>query len=149
MVRDRIGVFALGLYERNRFAGLSRRTEEGIGLAWTAITTRRDSLGFDAGPLFTQEQYVRDTAMSFPGVRLTSDLTHRFETRVTFEEGAQYIAETQDNGAHRLTSETSLVAPLTSHIGMRLDYLITYDSRPAHRYRTTDRNLTGGFQFSF
>ena len=55
----------------------------------------------------------------------------------------------------RINSETTLIAPLSAHVGMKLSYLVRFDNLPALNaagtapLRKTDRILSSGIQISF
>jgi len=48
-----------------------------------------------------------------------------------------------------MNSLAELVAPISSHVGMRLSYLVQYDREPQPGFKTTDQTLSAGLQFSF
>jgi putative salt-induced outer membrane protein YdiY len=40
------------------------------------------------------------------------------------------------------------VAPLSSHLALKISYVVRYDHRPEPGFRSTDRLLTSGLQFT-
>jgi putative salt-induced outer membrane protein YdiY len=53
------------------------------------------------------------------------------------------------SGSYRFNTESALVAPLSTHVGIKLSYAIRFDSRPQPTFETTDRLLTTGIQISY
>ena len=49
----------------------------------------------------------------------------------------------------RVNTETGLVAPISSHIGLKISYVIRFDSLPEPGFRKTDRLLTSGVQITY
>ena len=55
----------------------------------------------------------------------------------------------QTSGAYRVNTESSVVAPIPAHIGIKMSYAIQYNSRPPVNFGSTDRLLTAGVQVTF
>lgn len=146
---SRVSVFAAGSYERNRFAGFTRRTDEALGLSWKAIVAPMDSLSLDGGGVLTQQTNVDTTHQNFPAARLAAAYKHSFTKLSYFQQLGEYIPNLQSSGEYRVNTETSLVAPLSAHIGIKLAYVVRFNSQPPANFGTTDRILTTGIQVSF
>ena len=149
LLHPRLSAFASASYERNTFAGFKRRTDEGAGLSWKVLTLARDSLSADFGGVLTQESHVDGIQESFPAARLAGALKHVFTKAAYFQQLAEYIPNLETHGAYRLNTESSLVAPISSHAGIKIGYVVRYDSRPPTTFGTTDRVLTSGIQVTF
>lgn len=61
--------FASVAFDRNTFAGIERRFEENLGLAWRAVGTERDTLRIEAGFSVTQQVSTDGTESDFPAGR--------------------------------------------------------------------------------
>jgi putative salt-induced outer membrane protein YdiY len=48
-----------------------------------------------------------------------------------------------------VNTETGLVAPISSHIGLKLSYVIRFDNQPEPGFKKTDRLLTSGVQVTY
>ena len=145
----RLSVFAGASYERNRFAGFTRRTDEILGLSWKAIVAPMDSLSLDGGGVLTQEADVDSTHKNFPAARLAAAYKHSFTKAAYFQQLAEYIPDLQSTGEYRVNTESSLVAPLSAHIGIKVAYAVRFNSKPPVNFGTADRVLTTGVQVSF
>ncbi|HET9423798.1 MAG TPA: DUF481 domain-containing protein [Gemmatimonadaceae bacterium] len=144
-----VAVFAGASYERNTFAGFDRRTDEFLGLAWKALAAARDTLSIDAGGVLTQESLVDGTSRDFPAGRLAGAFKHGFGGASYFVQLAEYLPNFQTSGAYRLNTESSLVAPVSKHLGVKVTYNVRYDSKPPVSFGTTDRVLTTGLQVTY
>ena len=147
--QPRLGLFAAASYERNPFAGFKRRTDELIGLRWKAVVAPRDSLSVDAGGEFTQQTDVSGINDSYPAARAAAAYKHVFSKLAYFQQLAEYIPSLQSGGGYRVNTESSLVAPISTHVGIKMSYAIKYNSQPPVNFGTTDRLLTAGVQISY
>jgi len=145
----RFGAFAVGGYERNPYAGFSRRTDENGGLRWKAIVSEEDSLSLDGGGGVTQQSNVDGTSKNFASARAAANYKHLFSKTAYFTEFVEYVPNVQTSGAYRANSESAIVAPISAHIGIKMAYTVRYDSKPPAKFKTTDRVLTTGVQISY
>jgi putative salt-induced outer membrane protein len=145
----RVSVFGGLSFERNTFAGFTARTDEILGLAWKAILAPRDSGRVDLGAVMTQEKDVDSTSQSYPSARVALHYKHQFSKLAYFGQFAEYLPNLQTSGSYRFNSESALVAPISTHVGIKLSYQIRFDSRPQPTFGTTDRLLTTGVQISY
>ncbi|MFI5232829.1 MAG: YdiY family protein [Gemmatimonadales bacterium] len=147
--KPRLSVFVGGSYERNTFAGFNSRTDEIAGLAWEAVAAKGDSARIDLGGVATQEADVDGANQSYPSARAALSYKHQFSKLAYFHQFVEYIPNLQTSGSYRFNTESSLVAPISTHIGVKLAYAIRFDSRPQPTFGTTDRLLTTGIQVSY
>lgn len=145
----RLGAFGGVSFERNTFAGFKRRVDEIAGVRWKAIVAPNDSLSVDGGGVLTQESDVDGTSTHYPSGRLAGAYKHTFTKSSYFAQLAEYIPNLQTSGAHRVNTESALVAPLSAHVGIKAAYVVRYDSRPPTSFGTTDRVVTTGIQVSY
>lgn len=148
-VGPRIAVFLGIATERNTFAGFDSRTDEIGGLSWKAIVARSDSMNLDAGGVLTQESDVDRTHQDFPSARAALAYKHAFSKAAYFQQLAEYVPNLKTSGAYRVNTESALVAPVSAHVGIKLSWVVRYDSRPPVNFGSTDRVLTTGVQVSF
>jgi putative salt-induced outer membrane protein len=145
----RVAWFIGASYERNTFAGFNSRTDEILGVAWKAIVAPQDSGLLDIGFVETQEADVDSTHQSYPSGRAALNYKHQFSKLAYFHQFVEYLPNLQTSGAYRFNTESSLVAPISTHIGIKLGFAIRFDSRPQPTFGTTDRLLTTGIQISY
>lgn len=143
------GGFVAANYERNAFAGFDRRLDELVGATWKAVNDSTNKLSFEGGSVFTQQDNTDGTTKNTTSARLALAGKHNFTPAAYFAQTAEYIADLKESGAYRVNSESAIVAPLSSHLGVKLSYVVQYNSRPPATFGTTDRTMTAGIQYSF
>jgi putative salt-induced outer membrane protein len=147
----RIGFFAGMNYERNRFAGFTRHTDNIAGLTWRVFGFSRDTLKFDAGGVYTDEIRL-DTLNRHkfsPAARGALAFKHSFGGSSSFTQTAEYIPNLPDNEQYRVNTESAIVAKMTKHFGLKVAHVVRYNSRPAEGFRKADRILTTGLQVTY
>lgn len=141
--------FATGAYDRNTFAGIERRFEENLGLAWQAIGAAQDSLRLEAGFSVTQQKSVDGSINNFPAGRAALAYRRRFSTTTYFLQSAEFIPNFKDTEDYRVNTESAIVAPISARMNLKVAYLIRYDNLPEPTFRPTDRVFTTGIQITF
>lgn len=146
---SRLGVYVLGGWDRNRFAGISRRFEEGTGLTFKAIALKRTALTFEAGVAANQQRSTLDQDQNFASGRGALLLKQFLGEKAYFTQMAEVLPNFKESDDLRVNSETALVAPLSSQVAFKAGYVIRYDKAPEPGFETTDRYLTSGLQIVF
>jgi putative salt-induced outer membrane protein len=144
-----VGFFVGAAYERNRFAGFTMHIDGITGLTAKVPATSHDTLRFDAGGVLTHETRVDTTYKRFPAARAALQYKHSFGGKSYASQTGEYIPNLQSNGQYRINTESQLVAKMTTHFGVRVSYVVRYDSRPAEGFLKADRILTTGLQVSY
>lgn len=146
---ERVSLFVLGGYERNRFAGISSRFEETAGVGFRVLKGPRDILETEAGISFIQERTTTDLDDTFSAGRAAALFKHYFNKSSYFQQTAEALPNLEDSDDLRLNSETSLIAPLSGNIALKLAYAIRFDNQPQPGFEKTDRSFTSGIQVVF
>lgn len=147
--QPRFGVFGGVSFERNRYAGFARRTEFIAGLRWKAIVASADSMGLDAGSVLTRQADVDGSSDTYASARAALAYKHVFSKAAYFQQLAEYVPNLQQSGAYRLNAESVVVAPISTHVGIKINYAVRFNSRPPVSFGSTDRVLTMGVQLSY
>jgi putative salt-induced outer membrane protein YdiY len=152
----RLSAYGFAGYERNKFAGIARRFDEGVGLALAVVRQPNDELTLEGGAGLVQESRYLSGAEgatlkdSFASGRAALTFLHRFTKTAYFQESAEYLVNLEDTDASRINSESALVAPLSAHLAVKAAYLVKYNSRPLQAsLKKTDRFLTTGRQITY
>lgn len=145
----RFGAYVLGRYERNVFAGIARRFEEGSGLSAKVIAQKHDELAAEAGISFVQERNTARADDTFSAVRAALAYQHGFSEAATFAQTVELLPNLQNGNDLRLNSETSLTAPISRRIALKSTYQIHYDHQPEPGFQRMDRIFTTGIQIVF
>ena len=144
----RVGVFAFVAYYRDPFAGLASRWSGGPGVAVGLVRATRDTLNLEGA--FTAQRERTTTAIdrSFAAARTAAAYKHTFAGNASFTQTLEWLANVETSEDYRLNSETALVAPLSSKIGLRVSYVIRFDNQPEPTFKKTDKILTTGIQIA-
>lgn len=147
---DNIFAFFLGAgFDRNKFAGIDKRFEENIGIQAIARATARDTIRFEGGGSMIQQIGLDGTQHNFPAARAAAAWRHVFTGASYFQQNMEFLPNLKESDDWRINTESSLIAPLSTNIGLKLSYVIRYDNLPEPGFRTTDRMFTTGMQFTF
>jgi putative salt-induced outer membrane protein len=143
-IMTRLGVFAAARFDRNVLQGIASRFEEGFGLDAKLVTTKRDQLSMQfGGSLFQQRLTPGSTATikrNFPAARVGLDYRHLFSDLAYVQQTGEYLPNLAESGVYLVNTETSLVAPLSRRLAVKLGYVIRYNSAPPVRDRVALKN---------
>ena len=145
----RVGMFVGSSYERNRFAGFTRHTDQIAGISALVLSMVRDTLRVDGGGVYTNISRVDGTSRNFPAARAGMAYKHSVGGASSFTQVAEYVPNLQGTDQYRLKGESALTARMTKHVGIKLSYVVRYDSRPAAGFGKSDRILTTGLQVTY
>lgn len=148
-VDQRLAVYVLAGWERNTFSGLDRRWEEGTGLLAHLLTHSSDVLDGEVGISFIQQLSTLGIHDDFPSARVSSTYKHLFTKTAYFLQSVEVLPDLEASKNLRVNTETGLVAPISSHIGLKLSYVIRFDNLPEPGFKKTDRLLTSGVQITY
>ncbi len=147
---ERFGLFGLVNYDKNRFAGIAGRWEQGVGAQWKAVAEAEDKLDIELGLSAIQQQAV--TAVpdrNFASGRTALIYKHNFTDKTYFQENAEYLTNLQNGPDWRINSEASIVAPLSAGFGIKVSYVVRYQNLPDPGFRATDRIFATGIQYTY
>ena len=149
-VARRLAVYTSLNYERNVFAGLASRTSAVTGLSSEVIATTNDRLVFEGGVSLTAQRAVinKGSSLDFLGGRAASVYQHHLGPRALLSQSIEFLPNFRQSEDLRINTETSLLAPLTRQVGIKLAYAIRFDGLPNPGYLETDRLFTSGIQTS-
>ena len=146
---SRVGLFVLGEYQRDPFAGLGSRWSGGPGVAVGLLQSPHDTLGLETAITEQRERSVVGVAQSFAAERSAASFKHLFAAKAFLTETLEWIANLKTSDDQRINSETALIAPLSRQVALRMSYLIRFDNQPEPGFMKTDRILTTGIQVAF
>jgi putative salt-induced outer membrane protein YdiY len=148
-VGGRLAIYVLAGWDRNTFAGIDRRWEEGTGLLAHLITHPKNTLDGEAGISLIQQLSIDGVHDDFPSARIASTYKHLFTESAYFLQSVELLPDLERSKNLRLNTETGLVAPISSHIGLKISYVIRLDNLPEPGFEKTDRLLTSGVQITY
>ncbi len=157
VIMKRLGVFAMGRFDRNVLQGVARRFEEGVGLDAKIVVAPKDKLSAQLGASafqFTATPGSTATGKAnYPALRLGADYKHNFSELAYFQQTGEYLPNLSDANAYLFNTESSLVAPLSKRLALKFGYLVRYNSAPPVKsgvqLKTTDTFFSSGITFSY
>ncbi len=149
-VAKRLAIYTSLTYERNTFAGLASRTSAVTGLSSEVVKTANDRLVFEGGLSLTAQRAVvnKGNSLDFLGGRAASVYQRKIGPRALLTQTVEFLPNFRQSEDLRINTETSLLAPLTRQVAMKIAYAIRYDGLPNPGYQDTDRLFTSGIQIS-
>jgi len=149
-VGARFRLFALGSYTRDRFAGVARRFEEAAGLAYGILTGPTNVLDVEAGAGRTQQTSTTDMNQQFWVSRLAGRYKLNLTSRAFFEQKAELLEDLENTKNYLVNTESSVVAPVLSNVGLKLGYVVRYANEPPTAgVKKTDTIFSAGLQLVF
>jgi putative salt-induced outer membrane protein YdiY len=143
------GAYALFAFDRDVFSGISARYETSAGLIAKVIDAEKDKLQLEAGLGWISQQPTVNATQQFFSGRAAAGYRHNFTDASYFEQKVDLIPNLDETDDLRVISLTSLVAPISSHIGLKATYQVKYDGMPEPTFVQTDTELRTGIQVTF
>ena len=141
-----IAVYGLTGFDRNRFAGIERRFEEGVGVAFKLLKTERTRMELEAGLSLIQQRSTLDVTDNFSAARSAALFQYNFRPTAYLLQTVEVLPNLEETDDLRVNTETALVAPLSRRLAIKISYVIRYDKLPEPGFEKTDRLLTSGLQ---
>ncbi len=90
---------------------------------------------------------------NFPAARVGLDYKHFFSDLAYIQQTGEYLPNLSESGVYLVNTETSLVAPLSKRLAVKLGYVIRYNSTPPVRdgvaLKNADTFFSSGITFSY
>ena len=148
-------LYALTAYDRNKFAGIKSRFAEGLGVVAKLIADDVNQLNLEAGYQLTQQKNLIGPDDNFSALRVASSWKHLFTKTSYFSEAVEYLPNLETHEDYRINSETAVVAPLSTHIGMKFAYVVRFANDPplnaagTAQLQKTDKIFSAGIQVTY
>ncbi len=151
-----LSAYVLAGYERNRFAGIDRRLDEGVGLAANLLRSEKTELDLEVGVGLVQQRLFPDPALdatvsdNFASGRTAGRFKYLLTKTAWFQQTLEFLPNLEHSSDYRINSETAIVAALSAHLGLKAGYLIKYNHLPpSPDLARTDRFLTTSLQITY
>ena len=152
---ERFALYGRVGFDRNRFAGISRRFAEGVGGVAKLVNTSANEWNVEAGFEATQQRDLLGASDNFASLRAATLWKHKFSENSHFLQLVEVLPNLDVSEDLRVNAESTLVAPLSTHIGLTISYIVRYDNLPAFnaagtaRLKKSDRMLSTGIRVSY
>lgn len=97
----------------------------------------------------TQQLSTLDSTRNFASLRTGTSSKHFFSKAAFFQQTVEYLPSVKYFKDYRITTETAVVAPLSTRIAMKASYTIRFDNPPEPKSVKSDCILTAGLQFNW
>ena len=144
-----LAIFVGGNFDRNTFAGLERRIEQQLGIQARLFAGAMDTLRVEGGGSLTQQLGTDGVKQDFPAARGAAAWRHGFTPAAYFQQNVEFIPNLKVTEDWRMNSESSVVAPISSNIGLKLSYVVRFDNLPQAGFSELDKLFTTGVQITF
>lgn len=142
---ERISVYGLLGWEKDRFAGYTRRFTESFGVGYQLLQTDTMSLSVDAGPAFRQIRYLEGDTKNEVAAR--GSFAYRWDIlpTLTFSQDAAAILD----GTKTFTSTTAFTTKLLGALSGRLSYYVIHEGDPVDDRKKTDTTMRLSLVYSY
>lgn len=157
-VANRISVFVASRYDRNVVQGIENRFQQGFGVTVKAVEEPRQKLHVAlGGSLFSQqltEGSVAKVSRAFPAARAAVDFRRQLTDLAYVQQTAEFLPAIGDTASsYFVNTESAVVAPLSKSVGLKVGYVIRYNSEPPTRnsvqLRAMDTFFSSGLTLTF
>lgn len=145
------GLYAQVNYERNVFAGLASRVATNTGLTALLHADPRHRLTLEGGVSVTAQRSVdpaKRPNQDFLGGRAATAYSQKLGAKASFAQTVELLPNFREREDLRINTESTVVAPITKEVGLKLSYVIRYDGLPQPGFLSTDRLFTSGIQIT-
>jgi putative salt-induced outer membrane protein len=149
MLSERLSLFALAEWNRNTFAGISRRFDEGVGLAWKAVLAGPHSLELEAGAGLQQRRRTIGDEESFATGRTGLGYGYAFTEKSRLTARGGYVVNLEDTEDGQGEARLALVAPVAGNFALKVSYDVLYQNRPLPGLEKVDTTFGLGIQATF
>jgi putative salt-induced outer membrane protein YdiY len=145
---ERLSVFLDLRGSRNRFAGISRRSEQALGVAYDVVKTEKDVVAVEGAATLVQQRGTNGIDNNYPAALAGASYLHYFTPEATFTVTGEYIPNLENGSDYRLNGIAKILAPLSGAIALTLSYMVRFDNIPEPGFEKTDKFFTSGIQIS-
>ncbi len=127
---DRNYTFEKYSWDKDRFSGIKSRHDMTAGFGRELVKTERNLLiGEIGGGQIVEERYNQKTN-AFGTGRAYSKYTRKLSETSTFSQDAEFLANFKNKDDFRTTTETALLAALSTHLSLKVSYQWKHVGKP-------------------
>lgn len=145
----RFGSYGQFDFNRNRFSGIDAQYILSAGLSAQVLFATNDQISVEGGLARITQKNVNDSHDDFLSGRAAGLYHHSFAVKASFDQVVELLPNLMDGRDLRINSTSALVAPISTHFGLKATYAVRYDHEPQPGFQSTDAILTTGLQVTF
>ena len=111
-----IGLYGVFSFDRNPFAGIDYRFEQGVGAELVAVNSGRNRLDFDVGPSYVERRSTANVELRYPAGRGAVVYRYTFAKSAYFEQSVVTLSDLTRIANSLVNSQTILAAPLETRL---------------------------------
>jgi putative salt-induced outer membrane protein YdiY len=142
----RLGLYGLGSWRRNTFAGISRQFDEGGGAVFHALVPNPQQLDLELGLGAAQRRAVTGVEDNFATGRLAALYRYYFQEKAYAEGHGIYLANFKNSDDYEYDLNAALVAPFSTYLAVKLNYNYHYRNLPPIGFGHWDSTFSAGIQ---
>ena len=136
-------------WDKNRFAGISNRIDSSLGLGRELVKTKRNGLIVEFGGGYANEQRVKSERASFLSGRAYGKYVFTISPTSAFSQDAEYLHNFEHPKGYRLNAETALVSAMSTHMSLKVSYVIKDENQPAPGFGKNDTLTSAAIIFYY
>jgi putative salt-induced outer membrane protein YdiY len=145
----RVSLYALGSWRRNTFAAIKRQFDEGVGLAFHALTPSPHQLDLEAGAGLSQRETTLGVSDDFGTARFAALYRYYFKEKTYAEANGIYLANLKTSDDYEYDLKAALVAPLANILALKLGYNYHNRNAPPAGFKKWDSTFAAGLQITY
>ncbi len=139
LLADRLFVFAVADYRKDKFAGYDARVTAGPGVGYDVVKSARLTFKTLGSVLYTHDNFVNDPETdAYVSGKAAGDLAWQMTDTVTFGQYADLVMSFEDTDRYFVTSDTRLEVQLAQALSLALSYGVAYQNDPPAGAEKTD-----------
>ena len=130
-VSSRLGLFAMGTFEKDRFANIDQRRASDLGGRYHFIETEKNKFFSDLGYRYLHEDRLDDTHAYSQYGRLYVEWAKQWQDSYSTKLWVEYLPNFTTQKDWLLNSEASLTVIMTEVFSLKSAFLLRNDNSPA------------------
>jgi putative salt-induced outer membrane protein len=136
-------------WDKSRFSGIANRVDSSLGLGRELLKTSRNDLILELGGGFVNEQRIASERQSFASGRAYGKYVHTISPTGNFSQDAEYLHNFKRSQGYRVNTETALVSAMSTHMSLKVSYVVKYLNEPAPGFGKTDTMTAAALIFNY
>jgi putative salt-induced outer membrane protein len=136
-------------WDKSRFSGIANRIDSSLGLGRGLVKTKRHDLIAELGGGYVNEQRTRSARQSFAAGRAYGKYVFTISPTADFSQDAEYLHNFERSQGYRVNSETALVSAMSTHMSLKVSYVVKYLNEPAPGFGKTDTMTAAAVIFNY
>ena len=125
-------------WDSNRFAGIRHRYDLSGGLGYNILNFPKDKLAGELGAGYVNEERTQPPRNDYTAGRAFAKYTHTFSPTASFFQSGEYLHDFKDSDDYRLSTETAVIASLSTHLSLKASYVWKRSNKPPAGFSKDD-----------